>query len=251
MKVTKKQLKQIIREELSEQSFMDRLKGFFGGKKEEPEAPKEPEQSEEEKAAAEKEAKNEAVRAKMREISKDLTSAGKFISDTDLYKLGDAYQRANSSRYEDTEGARDVKTYAFMFGIPREAYKGDYSGSGKSYRSHHGARRAIAKHIMKILSPGGEVYEDRDPVEAFKRLYNSIGYALETVDEFYGRTFSKDTQDELEARKRELDARFDVDDDSDQFLRRHENKKKTGSKITKEVIKQIIREEIKNVKGNK
>ena len=33
MKVTKEQLKQIIREELSEQSFMDRLKGFFGGKK--------------------------------------------------------------------------------------------------------------------------------------------------------------------------------------------------------------------------
>ena len=247
MKVTKKQLKQIIREELSEQSFMDRLKGFFGGKKEEPEAPKEPEQSEEEKAAAEKEAKNEAVRAKMREISKDLTSAGKFISDTDLYKLGDAYQRANSSRYEYTKGADDVKTYAFMFGIPREGY----SGPGKFYRSHHGAREAIAKHIMKILSPGGKVYDDPDPVEAFKRLYRSMGYALETVDEFYGRTFSKDTRDELEARKRELDARFDVDDDSDQFLRRHENKKKTGSKITKEVIKQIIREEIKNVKGNK
>ena len=249
MKVTKKQLKQIIREELSEQSFMDRLKGFFGGKKEEPEAPKEPEQSEEEKAAAEKEAKNEAVRPKMREISKNLTSAGKFISDTDLYKLGDAYQRANSSRYEDTEGARDVKTYAFMFGISRGAP--GMMNPGKFYRSHHGAREAIAKHIMKILSPGGEVYEDRDPVEAFKRLYRSMGYALETVDEFYGRTFSKDTRDELEARKRELDARFDVDDDSDQFLRRHENKKKTGSKITKEVIKQIIREEIKNVKGNK
>ena len=248
MKVTKKQLKQIIREELSEQSFMDRLKGFFGGKKEEPEAPKEPEQSEEEKAAAEKEAKNEAVRAKMREISKNLTSAGKFISDTDLYKLGDAYQRANSYRYENTKGADDVKTYAVSFGIP---LTGPYPSPPKSYRSHHGAREAIAKHIMKILSPGGKVYDDPDPVEAFKRLYRSMGNALETVDEFYGRTFSKDTRDELEARKRELDARFDVDDDSDQFLRRHENKKKTGSKITKEVIKQIIREEIKNVKGSK
>jgi len=238
MKITKEQLKQIIREELSEQSFMDRLKGFFGGKKEEPaaskEASKEPEQSKEEKAAA-------VAREEMDKISKSLDSAQQFMSDTKLYKLADAYQRANSSRYEKTKGANSVKFYAEAFGIPED----------QRFRTNFAARRAIAKYIMQVMSPGGAVYDAKDPAEKLKTFYDSIGNALKTTDAFYGRTFDKDTQDELEQRKRELDARFAVDDSADEFLRRHESKNKTGSKLTKEAIKQIIREEIKNVKGNK
>ena len=72
MKITQKQLKQIIREELSEQSFMDRLKGMFGGKKEDPEDPESPENRAARKAAkdAERAAADAASREEMKNILK-------------------------------------------------------------------------------------------------------------------------------------------------------------------------------------
>ena len=38
MKITKQELKQIIREELQKEGFLDKLKGVFGGKSEEEKA---------------------------------------------------------------------------------------------------------------------------------------------------------------------------------------------------------------------
>lgn len=242
MKITQKQLKQIIREELSEQSFMDRLKGMFGGKKEEPEDPESPENRAARKAAkdAERAAADAASREEMKNILKDLDG---FMKDMGLKNYAKAVYRAMRAQLQLAPATGNE--YFILDGSQELGInpKGSYRGSG-------GVEVAIEKYVKRQLRPGGFYYEAEGVLggnlkKSLDLFLNKMKYFAQQGDAYLGTTSVLDAEERERRIKAERDAAA------------REEREKYGmktrdafseSKITKEDVKQIIREEIKNFK---
>jgi len=242
MKVTQKQLKQIIREEIQQEGFLDKLKGMFGGKKEEPEDPESPENRAAAKAAkeAERAASDEASELEMRKILKDVD---KFMKDMGLKNYAKAVHRAMRA---DMQLAPATGNEYFVLSDAEELGinpKGNYRGAGS-------IARVIEKYITRQLGPMG-FYRDAQGVLGGNKT-KSLDLFLDKMkgfahqgDKYLGTTRALDAEERERRIKAERDAAA------------REQRKKYGmsdrdafseSKLTKEDVKQIIREEIKNFK---
>lgn len=242
MKITQKQLKQIIKEELSEQSFMDRLKGMFGGKKKDSDDPESPENRAARKAAkdAERAAADAASREEMKNILKDLD---RFMKDMGLKNYAKAVYRAMRAQLQLAPATGNE--YFILDGSESLGInpKGNYRGSV-------GVEVAIEKYIKKQLRPGGYFYEAGPPFggnveRSLDQFLARMKYFAQQGDAYLG------TTSVLDAEERERRIKAERDAAAREQREKYAMKTRDAfseSKITKEDIKQIIREEIKNFK---
>ena len=211
MKVTKEQLKQIIREEIQQEGVFDTIKDFFKG----------------------------------RNRKFDVYSAGAEISLNRL-KNYDENDKDQIERYIKILKDDAEKNLAF----PVEELN-----SKEARKQRDLARRQeslIDDLVMDLdrLDRAAAAKARKEAAELEKRREEArerYEYLAAQAEE------RKRKREELAYRNKRAREEREMygSDDADQFLRRHESKNKTGSKLTKEAIKQIIREEIKNAKGSK
>ena len=211
MKVTKKQLKQIIREEIQQEGIFDSIKDFFKGRNKE----------------------------------FDIYSV---IAENNLDEL---------KNYDENNEAQ-IKRYLEMIKDDAEknlAFPVEELNSKEARKQRDLARRQ--ENLIDDLVTDLEIL-DRAAAAKAREEAAELEKRREEARERYEYLAAqaaerKRKRDELAYRNKRAREEREMygSDDSDAFLSRHESKNKTGSKLTKEAIKQIIREEIKNVKGRK
>ena len=211
MKVTKKQLKQIIREEIQQEGIFDTIKDFFKGRN-----PK---------------------------FMANISSAEYML---DKYKTYDENDKDEIERYIKILKREADENLSF----PVEEL------NSKEARKQKDIATRFADRIDDLVMDLARL--DRAAAAEARKEAAELEKRREEARERYEYLAAQEAErkrkrDELAYRNKRAREEREMygSDDSDAFLSRHESKNKTGSKLTKEVIKQIIREEIKNVKGNK
>ena len=211
MKVTKKQLKQIIREEIQQEGIFDTIKDFFKGRN-----PK---------------------------FMANISSAEYML---DKYKTYDENDKDEIERYIKILKREADENLSF----PVEEL------NSKEARKQKDIATRFADRIDDLVMDLARL--DRAAAAEARKEAAELEKRREEARERYEYLAAQEAErkrkrDELAYRNKRAREEREMygSDDSDAFLSRHESKNKTGSKLTKEVIKQIIREEIKNVKGSK
>jgi len=227
MKITKKQLKQIIREELQREGIFDKIANVFRGKNEDYE---------------------DYVDLKLefflKRLSKKLSAVEFEMDNNPPEPKLEALKDLRDEIFEKLDKLRSFK----LNNTEQQRDRGEYYAT-------------LWRYIKRIEGSEREVYSEQ--AAAKRRELEAYLEKERAKEEAYLEKIKRAEEEEkarisayykgLEAQKaldRKL-AKLPVDDSADSYLRRHESKKKTGSKLTKEAIKQIIREEIKKAKGSK
>lgn len=219
MKVTKKQLKQIIREEIQQEGILDSIKDFFRS------------------------------RNKAWDASDFIGQMNKLEDELDtlvetyrmrLYDVEESERREIVAKYKDL--IRRITGLSERVAIFKDRLK-------------HSKQVAEAGRITAFVTAALESIADRieavDKASAFEARKEAERVAAEEKEAMK----RLKRQASAEAVRREI-ARLEAESKAREreYIRRYAMKERDAfseSKLTKEAIKRIIREEIKNAKGNK